>query len=374
MTIEHKTITIREISEGYADNEEEGVVGFGGKLNIRPPYQREFVYKDRQRDAVVETIRRGFPLNVMYWAKNADGTLEVLDGQQRTISFCQYVNGDFSVPNPDGNPMYFHSLTEDERNQILDYAVDVYVCEGSDRERLDWFRTINIAGERLTDQELLNVNYTGPWLADAKRRFSKSNCVAYRLASKFVKGVPIRQEYLETALGWISGGDIAGYMNEHKNDVNANELWLHFSNVVEWAKATFDTERNYRREMLGLDWGRMYSLYHGNTYDSAALERCVKELMENEEVTDKRGIYEYVLSGEDESIARRLSRRTFSQADKRTTYERQGGVCPKCGRKYDFSEMHGDHIVPWWRGGATVLENCQMLCEKCNTGKGGRME
>ena len=368
MVIERLTFKISDIASGYADNEEQGVIAYGGKLNIRPPYQREFVYKDKQRDAVIDTINKGFPLNVMYWAKNGDDSYEVLDGQQRTISFCQYVNGDFSIGN-----RFFENLTTEERNKILNYDIDVYICEGSDRERLDWFRTINIAGEKLTDQELLNINYTGTWLADAKKKFSKTNCVAYRIASKYVKGAPIRQEYLETALSWISGGNIADYMARHQHDINANELWLYFSNVIEWVKTTFD-ERNYRREMLGIDWGRLYGLYHANAYDSKALEEQIKALMENDEVTEKKGVYEYVLSGCDENLAKRLSKRAFANADKRTVYERQGGICPHCGGHYEYSEMVGDHIIPWWRGGKTVIENLQMLCVKCNSGKGGKME
>lgn len=367
MKIEHKLIPIRDIANGYADNDEEGVVAFNKKLNVRPPYQREFVYKDAQRNAVIETIMKGFPLNVIYWAKNDDGTFEVLDGQQRTISFCQYITGVFSL-----NERYFHNLTETEKNAILDYCVDVYICQGSDRERLDWFETINIAGEKLTRQELLNINYTGSWLADAKKKFSKTNCVAYKIASKYIKGSPIRQEYLETVLNWISNGNIAEYMAIHQHDENANELWLYFKSIIDWVDLLFG-EKYYRKEMLGLDWGALYRKYRNNHYDAESLEVDVKMLMEDEEVTDKRGIYEYVLSGKDENIAKRLSRRTFSNTDKRTVYERQNGICKCCGKEYKFNEMVGDHIVPWWRGGKTVIENLQMLCIKCNSGKGGKM-
>ena len=367
MKIEHIFLSVREIANGYADKQEDGVVAFGGRLNVRPPYQREFVYKDAQRNAVIETIRKGFPLNVIYWAKNDNGTFEILDGQQRTISFCQYVNGEFSL-----NDRYFHNLTEEEKDAILNYQVDIYVCEGSDRERLDWFETINIAGEKLTRQELLNINYTGAWLSDAKRKFSKTGCVAYNLASKFVKGTPIGQEYLETALYCISKGNIADYMSKHQHDENANELWQYFSGVIEWIKKTFG-ERNYRREMLGLNWGYLYWKYGRFYYDTDNLEAEIKSLMEDDEVTEKKGIFEYVLSGNDENIARKLSKRAFSNSDKRTVYERQNGVCPHCGKQYDIKDMVGDHIVPWWRGGKTTIDNLQMLCVKCNSGKGGKM-
>ena len=203
MKIELQKIKIKDVFDGYKDSDEEGVSGFGGKLDIRPQYQRNFVYKDAQRNAVIDTIRKGFPLNVMYWNKKEDGTFEVLDGQQRTISFCQYMQGDFSI-----NNKYFHSLTNDEREQIENYDLYIYICDGTDSERLEWFRTINIAGEKLTDQELRNATYTGTWLTDAKRHFSKSNCAAYGLADKYMNGSPIRQDYLESALKWISGGKI----------------------------------------------------------------------------------------------------------------------------------------------------------------------
>ena len=199
MKIELHEIPVREVVEGYVDNNEEGVVGYGGRLNIRPKYQREFIYDEEKRNAVIDTIRKGFPLNVMYWVKNEDGTFEVLDGQQRTISFCQYVEGEFSIEHRN-----FHNLTDVEKEQILNYTLMVYFCEGNDKEKLDWFRIINIAGMKLTDQELRNATYTGPWLSDAKLKFSKSNCAAYLLSKDYVRGSPIRQDILETAIRWKS--------------------------------------------------------------------------------------------------------------------------------------------------------------------------
>ena len=207
MKIQLKEITVREVANKYINNEEEGVVGYNGNLNIRPKYQREFVYKDKQRDAVIETVRKNFPLNVMYWAKNEDGTFEVMDGQQRTISICEYVSGKFSL-----NFQYFHNLEEVEKEQILDYRLMIYFCEGNDKEKLDWFKTINIAGEKLTDQELRNAIYTGTWLTDAKRHFSKSGGPAYNIGSDYLNGSPIRQDYLETTIDWISKGAIEQYM------------------------------------------------------------------------------------------------------------------------------------------------------------------
>lgn len=366
MNIELKQIPISEIANGYFDNNEDGVVGYGGNLNIRPPYQREFVYNDKQRDAVIHTIMRGFPLNVMYWAKNEDGSYEVLDGQQRTISFCQFVNkGGFSI-NLHGDNIPFSLLTDKEQEQIMNYKVMVYICEGNDKERLDWFRTINIAGEKLTEQELLNINYTGEWLSHAKRLFSKTGCYAVKVQDKFLltNGTPIRQEVLETALSWIAGGKdkIASYMAEHQHDSNANELKVHFERVIEWVRMHF----TYRKEMKGLDWGRLYSEYKDEFYDAKELESQISELMADEDVTSKKGVYEYVLSrGKKE---RCLSLRAFSDKDKRTAYERQMHRCAVCGKEIEFEKMQGDHIVEWSNGGKTTLDNLQMVCHDCHKG------
>ena len=365
MKIEFKQIKIKDIVEGYMDNNEEGVFGFDGKLNIRPPYQREFVYKDKQRDLVIDTVMRGLPLNIMYWAKNDDETFELLDGQQRTISICQYVSGDFSI-----NDMYFHSLTDAEQEQILNYELMVYICEGSDRERLEWFERINIAGEQLTNQELLNANYTGSWLSDAKSKFSKSNCVGIKKCkhldkdSNLLVNVKVnRQELLELALIWIVGSKdgIAEYMSAHQHDANANELWLHFCKVIEWVETMFP---KYRKEMKGVDWGRLYAEYGTNNYDTNKLESEISRLMADEDVTNKKGVYEYVLSnGTKERV---LSVRAFTDKDKRTKYEQQGGICPICGKPFSIEEMQGDHIIEWSNGGKTTLDNLQMVCHSCH--------
>lgn len=377
MEIELNSIRIGDLVDGYVNNNEDGVIGYGGLLNIRPPYQREFVYKENQQKAVIDTILKGFPLNTMYWVKNNGDNVgyELLDGQQRTMSICEYVKGNFSIDMGDGITKYYHNLTDSEQEKILNYELTIYICEGNEDERLNWFRTINIAGEKLTNQELLNINYIGSWLSDAKRKFSKSNCVAYKIANKFVKGSPIRQEYLETALRWISNDNVAEYMSTHQQDPNANELWLYFQNVINWIVSTFslDTEeKNYRKEMLGLNWGDLYNKYHTNKYDSKLVEGKINELMSNEEVTDKKGVYEYILSGEDENLACKLSKRTFSNADKRTAYERQKGICPITNQYLPIEEMQADHIVPWWKGGTTTLNNLQMISKTANARKGGK--
>ncbi len=363
MKIELHKISIRKVIVGYKDSAEEGVVAYDGKLDIRPKYQREFVYTGKQRDAVIETIKNGFPLNVMYWVKTDQGNFEVLDGQQRTISIGQYVNGDFSL-----NDRFFHNLTDEEQKQILDYELMIYFCEGTDKERLDWFRIINIAGEKLTDQELRNAVYTGPWLSDAKLKFSKSNCAAYLLANdggQLVSGSPIRQEYLETALSWINDGKIEDYMAKHQHKKNADELWKYFQNVIEWTRKNFI---NYRREMGGVQWGELYNEFKDKKFSADKLEVEIKELMQDEDVTKKSGIYPYVLTRQEKY----LSIRAFTDKMKREAYERQKGICKKCKKLFEIGEMEADHIKPWHEGGKTIAENCQMLCKQCNRSKSGK--
>lgn len=360
MKIDLKELTIGDLTAGYEDNEENGVVGYDGKLDIRPPYQREFIYKDKQREAVIATVFKGFPLNVMYWAARDDGGFEVIDGQQRTISICQYVAGDFAF---DGR--YFFNLQQDERDKILNYKLMVYECSGTDSEKLDWFQTINIAGEQLTKQELRNAVYSGSWVTDAKRYFSKNGCAAYGLGSRYVAGEVNRQTYLETVIGWINNGDIEGYMALHQHDPNANELWLYFQAVIAWVKSIYPT---YRQEMKGVPWGELYNQFKGNAYDTKKLEAEVERLMVDEDVERKRGIYSYLLDGKE----KHLSIRAFSPQMRREGYERQKGICPDCNKHYEFEEMEADHITPWHAGGKTTAANCQMLCLEDNRRKGGK--
>lgn len=360
MKIELNQIKIKDLFEGFIDNAENGVYAYNGKLSIRPPYQREFIYKDKQRDAVIDTVRKGFPLNVMYWVKTAEDTYELLDGQQRTMSICQYLNGDFAF-----NYQYFRGLTPEEREQILDYNLQIYICEGTDKEKLDWFHVINTAGEPLTEQELLNATYVGPWLAAAKEKFSKTNCAAYRIGKDYVKGSPIRQDYLETIIDWISDGNIADYMATHQFDNNANDLWIYFQNIINWVKIVFP---NYRKEMKGLNWGKMYDLYKDAQYDPDELEVKIKQLMIDDDVSKRSGIYEYLLSGDE----KHLSIRTFTDSQKRKKYDEQNGICPICGKHFEIEEMEGDHIIAWKDGGKTDYNNLQMLCKHCNRTKSGK--
>jgi len=368
MKINLNKTKIAEVVKNYKDSAEEGVTAFGGKLDIRPKYQREFVYKPEQRNAVINTVQNQFPLNVMYWIENSAGNYELLDGQQRTLSICQYVNGDYSI-----NDRYFHNLTKEEKDQILNYELMIYFCDGTDKERIKWFEIINTAGEKLTPQELLNAVYTGPWLSDAKLKFSKSNCAAYLLANdggQLVGGSPIRQEYLETALSWINNGGIAGYMAKHQHDKNANELWQYFQDAISWVRKTFP---EYRREMVNVDWGELFNEFKDKKLNANKLEAEIKESMQDEDVTKKSGIYPYVLTKNEKY----LNIRAFTDKQKREAYEKQKGICPHCKgenkkKKWEIEEMEADHIKPWHEGGRTTAENCQMLCKEDNRTKSGK--
>ena len=364
MIIEERKVSVGEVCEGYFNDAEEGVKGYNERLDIRPKYQREFVYRDAQRDEVIRTVLKGLPLNVIYWCKTGNDNYEVLDGQQRTISLCEYVDGSFSV-----DDKYFYNLPEDQKKRILDYPLFVYVCDGTDSEKLDWFRIINIAGEQLTDQELRNAVYAGSWTSDAKRYFSKTGCAADTLAGDYLKGSSIRQEYLETAISWAAdsvGITIENYMAKHQFDSSAVQLWNYFRSVIEWVQAIFPKKR---REMKGLPWGLFYNAHGQRTdLDPKKLEEQIQQLMGDEDVTRKNGIYEYLLTGDE----RKLSIRAFDRRDALAAYERQGHKCAICGMKFEFEDMHADHITAWSKGGHTTSENCQMLCRDCNLRKGAQ--
>lgn len=379
MIIKPKEITVKELFEGYKNDDENGVVGFNGQLNIRPKFQREFVYKEKQRDEVINTIKKDFPLNTMYWIITSDdGDIddledinlhdpkyhyELLDGQQRTISICEYVNGKYSI-----NYKAFHNLTKTEQKQILDYKLMIYICCGNDKEKLDWFKIINIAGEKLTDQELRNAIYTGEWLTNAKKYFSKTSCPAYQIGQNYMNGSPIRQDYLETVLSWISdveGLEIEEYMSRHQHDSNASALWSYYQQVIAWVKATFPV---YRKEMKGISWGILYNKYKNNTYDTDKLESRIKELLQDEDVSNHKGIYEYLFDNNE----KHLNIRTFTSQQKLRAFTRQGGKCIRCGKVCSsINEMEADHITPWSKGGHTTDDNLQMLCIDCNRRKSG---
>ena len=363
MKIEHEIIKVREVVEGYEDNGLDGLRGYRGRLDIRPAFQREFVYNAKQRNAVIDSILKGFPLNVMYWVKHGD-RFEVLDGQQRTISICSYVSDDFSILINE-NHKYFNNLSKERQNKILDYELTVYFCEGTDDETMDWFRIVNIAGEVLREQELRNAIYKGPWVESAKRYFSRPGSPAYHVGGKYLAGSSIRQDYLETAIKWKSGGEIKHFLAEHQRKPNADELWNYFTSVIEWVKAVFP---KYRTSMKGRDWGRMYDKHKDRDLSPEELEEEVAELIKDDDVTSKQGVYEFVLTG-DENL---LNIRRFSNAQKEAKYEEQEGTCVKCGEEFALTDMEADHIDPWCDGGATILTNLQVLCRPCHRRKGAR--
>lgn len=369
MKIVQHEIPIRDVVKGFSNSIEDGVYGYDGKLNIRPKYQREFVYKDKKREAVVNTVMHDFPLNTMYWMDNGDGTYEVLDGQQRTISICQYINNDFSV-DVDGNPRGYDNLTKEEQEQILNYKLQVYFCTGTDKERLDWFRIINISGEKLSDQELRNANYNGEWITDAKRYFSRTNCPASDSEiSKYLSGKRDRQEFLETAIKWIADAEnaksIEDYMRIHQHDPQAVALWNYFMNVINWVKAIYP---EYNPKMKGIEWGLYYNKYKDNVYDPKKMMAEVHRLIDDDEVQSTKGIYEYLLDGDE----KHLNLRQFSEKEKQKKYQEVKGICKDCGKHFEYDQMEGDHIVPWHDGGKTEYSNLSMLCKHCNRTKSGK--
>ena len=373
MTIKQIEVTVGEITNGYVNNDELGVRGYGGLLDIRPPYQREFIYNEKEQKAVITTVLHEYPLNVMYWVKRSDDAecpYEVMDGQQRTLSLCEYVAGKFSYDFKN-----FFNQPKDIQDRILNYKLTVYVCEGKASEKLEWFQTINIAGKPLNDQEISNAIYAGPFVSDAKRHFSKSNCGAYRLGKDLVNGTPIRQDFLKKALEWIADHETraghrqtaVGYMADHQHDPNANNLWTYFQTVLNWAITNFDMKK-FKKIMRGLDWAWLYDKYGSETLDTVALSKRISELMRDSEVQRQTGIIPYVLTGDEHH----LDLRSFPEDIKLAVWEQQHHICPLCGKEYDFEFMEGDHITPWRDGGRTVIENCQMLCRECNRRKGAK--
>lgn len=375
MEINPVDIKVKDIYEGFEDNDEEGVVAYGGRLNIRPKYQREFIYPEKDQKEVMNTIRKGFPLNTMYWAVSEDGTYELLDGQQRTLSFCKYMNNEYSIE-IEGNPVYFHSLLKDQKERIEEYVVRVYICEGTDTEKLEWFNVINKAGKELTQQELLNATYTGEWLTQAKRYFSKTGCPAKGLFGDYMTGEINRQAYLETALKWIAHREsitVREYMAKHQKDTNCNELWVYFNAVATWAKMLFPIDNKTKKIVQGLPWGLFYNKFHENLYDTAEIKQKINDLLLDKEVENNKGICEYLLSGDEKCLGLRV----FDDEDKLRKYAEQRGICPMCdginkNKVWEYDEMEGDHIIPWRSNGKTVYENLQMLCRHCNRTKSGK--
>lgn len=383
----HTEWTVGDVCKGfiYDKNENKGLFGLDGKLIIQPEYQRNYIYGDGKRDvAVVESLLKGYPLGLIYFVKNADGMYEVLDGQQRITSFARFVNQSwqFAVER-NGKPRYFNSLDKDEQDKITEAPLTIYVCEGEPSEIQEWFETINIAGVPLVKQELRNASYHGPFVTKARSVFSNTGNANMNRWQTYVKGDPKRQAILETALDWVSGGDIDGYMALHRYDTDISELTNHFETVLAWVDSIFDYTGS---EVCGLNWGRLYADYHTRAYQKDAVTARVNALLEDEQVSDKRGIFEYILGGETDT--RLLNIRVFDKKTINTVYQKQTALarskgisnCPHCAlghsanasRIYKINEMDADHVSAWSRGGSTDISNCQMLCKTHNRAKGNR--
>lgn len=383
----HTDWTVGDVCKGFVfdRNEGKGLFGLDGQLIIQPEYQRNYIYGDGKRDvAVVESLLKGYPLGLIYFVRNEDGMYEVLDGQQRITSFARYVNKSwpFAVE-LNGKPRYFDSLDADQQKLIVDAPLTIYVCEGEPSEIQAWFETINIAGVPLVKQELRNAAYHGPFVTMAREVFSNTSNANMNRWQTYVKGDPKRQAILETALDWVSEGDIDGYMAQHRYDADIDELKNHFDTVIDWVDSVFEYTGN---EMCGLDWGRLYREYHKNAYSKDKVAERVDALLDDSQVTDKKGIFEYVLGGEKDS--RLLNVRVFDKKTIKAVYRKQTaeaeaqGVsnCPLCAigpdanakRIYKESEMDADHVTAWSKGGATDEANCQMLCKTHNRAKGNR--
>lgn len=383
----HTDWTVGDVCKGFIfdKNEGKGLFGLGGQLIIQPEYQRNYIYGDGKKDvAVVESLLKGYPLGLLYFVKNADGMLEVLDGQQRITSFARFVNQSwpFAVER-NGKPRYFNSLDKDEQDKITESPLTIYVCEGDPSEIQEWFETINIAGVPLVKQELRNASYHGPFVTKARAVFSNTGNANMNRWQTYVKGDPKRQAILEAALDWVSDGDIDGYMALHRNDTGIDELKNHFDTVIDWVDSVFEYTGG---EVCGQEWGRLYRQYHSNAYSKDDVTKRVDELLSDTQVTNKRGIFEYILGGEQDTSL--LNVRVFDDRTKKVVYDQQtkaavkNGVsnCPFCAighdanakRIYRLNEMDADHVTAWSKGGATDASNCQMLCKSHNRAKGNK--
>ena len=378
-------ITVKEICNGFTYNELEGkgLFGLSGKLTIQPEYQRNYIYADGKKDvAVIDSIIKGYPLGILYFVKTGDDTYEVLDGQQRITSFGRYVIGKFAV-RVNGMENYFTGLAEDLQNKILNTQLLIYICEGTESEIKEWFKTINIVGVPLNEQELLNAIYSGKFVTAAKKEFSNSQNSNIQKWSAYIKGDVKRQDFLACALEWVSKGNKETYMSEHRNNEDISELKSYFTSVIDWISSVFKT---VEKEMCGLHWGELYETYHENPYNPDEVDKKVKELYADGAVKNRGGIFEYILGGCTET--KLLNIRIFEDRDKRIVYEKQTkeaeekGIsnCPFCAisdtpnkiKIWKLAEMDADHVSAWSKGGATSIENCQMLCRPHNIAKGNK--
>jgi hypothetical protein len=380
-------ITVADICHGFVYNQLEGkgLFGLGGKLTIQPEYQRNYLYADgggKREMAVVESLLKGYPLGLIYFNKVAKEKFEVLDGQQRITSIGRFVTGKFAIME-NGNPKYFDSLPADQQGRLRESKLLIYECEGTETEIKQWFETINIAGVPLNPQELLNAIYSGPFVTLAKAEFSNSQNANIQKWSAYVKGSANRQEFLERALEWVSKGKIGDYLSAHRPDTSIQELKTYFNSVIDWVSTVF---KDVLPEMKGLEWGRLYEEHHGTSYDPDKMSEEVKKLAADDSVTNRRGIFEFLLGGRVDT--KLLEVRVFDKPVARAAYAKQTQAvagkkksnCPLCAvghgankaRIYNFDEMDADHVTAWSKGGDSSAKNCQMLCITHNRAKGNR--
>ena len=383
-----RTHTVAEVTEGFVYNELEGkgLFGLAGNLTIQPEYQRNYIYADGKKDvAVIESLLKGYPLGLIYFNKVEEGKLEVLDGQQRITSFGRFITGKFAVKDENGMEQYFSGLAEDQQQKILNSELLVYVCEGTESEIKEWFKTINIAGVPLNSQELLNAVYSGKFVTLGKEEFSNSQNSNVQKWSAYISGAVNRQDFWERALEWVSGGkeNIGAYMSKHRHDDNIKEVKTYFNTVIDWVDSVFLDVEN---EMRGLDWGRLYEEHHKTSYDAKELSKQIQDLYGDPYVKNRKGIWEFVLGGGIDT--KLLEVRVFDEATKKATYSRQTKAaeledvsnCPLCAlgndsnksKVWKSADMDADHVTAWSKGGKTAAENCQMLCKTHNRAKGNR--
>ncbi|MEX2028298.1 MAG: DUF262 domain-containing protein [Candidatus Curtissbacteria bacterium] len=387
-TILKTNITVNEICDGFVYNELEGkgLFGLSGKLTIQPEYQRNYIYASdggKREMAVIESVLKGYPIGLIYFNKVSDDNLEVLDGQQRITSLGRFITDKFAIKDENGMEQYFGGMAKDKQTKILETKLLIYECEGTESQIKEWFKTINIAGVPLNNQELLNAVYSGPFVTRAKEEFSNSQNANIQKWSAYVSGSANRQEFLECALDWVSKGNIGDYMSKHRKDKNIDELKKYFNTVIDWVSSVFP---DIESEMRGLEWGRLYEEYHTKKYNPAKISSEVHKLYGDPYIKNRRGIFEHILGGSVDT--KLLDVRVFDEATKRSVYAKQSkeaetkekSNCSLCAVGHDankskiwsFGEMEADHVSAWSKGGATSAKNCEMLCKTHNRAKGNR--
>lgn len=379
-------LTVKDINEGFVYNEYEGkgLFGWGGKLTIQPEYQRNYIYADGKKDvAVIDSLLKGYPLGLLYFVKTGNDTYEILDGQQRVTSFGRFITNKFAIKDQNGMEQYFDGLAKNLQDKILNSQLTIYICEGEESEIKEWFKTINIVGVPLNNQELLNAIYSGPFVTKAREEFSNSQNANIQKWSAYIKGDVNRQDYLATSLNWVSKGQLEKYMSAHRFDSSIDELKKYFNSVIDWASNVFIDVKN---DMKGLEWGRLYETYHKNSYNPTEVSKKLNELYADFYVKDTKGICEYILGGcKDTKL---LNIRVFEDDVKRKVYdvqtkeakEKEISNCPLCAlgndnnknRIWQLKEMDADHVTAWSKGGSTDIDNCQMLCQTHNRAKGNK--